>query len=287
MAQPLKQQAVGDHVRRLRTRHGLSLRDLAARTGFSPSFLSQVENGQASPSISSMERIAHALGVTLGEFFVAAAPGRGGHVLRSSDRRILESGWSQASIESLGGAGEVLEPVLITLAPGGRSGKHPYGHSAEEFALVLEGEVALRLGPEDHALKAGDTATILPGELRVWCNEGGVPARILLVSTRIIPVASRPGRGHGPPRLREEAKRVLRALVLFDTQNPSALLPLKRIAIKALDGDEGAAAQALQDLDNGGFIETDTTGWETGQVTAPGRGAIGEEAAPPTGGMNR
>ncbi len=74
----LKQRVVGEHVRRLRTDGGLSLRALAGQTGFSPSFISQLENGQVSPSISSMERIAEALGVTLGEFFVAAAGGRAG-----------------------------------------------------------------------------------------------------------------------------------------------------------------------------------------------------------------
>jgi transcriptional regulator with XRE-family HTH domain len=190
MPRPLKQQAVGDHLRRLRTRRGLSLRDLAAATGFSPSFISQVENGQASPSISSMERIAHAVGVTLGEFFLAASTGRGGHVLRSADRRVLKSGWSSATIASLADAGEALEAVLITLAARGRSGKHPYGHAVEEFALVLKGEVTLTLGPEDHVLREGDTATILPGELRLWRNRAKASARILLVSARPMSVAA-------------------------------------------------------------------------------------------------
>jgi transcriptional regulator with XRE-family HTH domain len=45
------------------------LKVLAEQTGFSVSFLSQVENGQASHSISTMEHIATALGVTLGQFF--------------------------------------------------------------------------------------------------------------------------------------------------------------------------------------------------------------------------
>jgi ribosome-binding protein aMBF1 (putative translation factor) len=53
MSASLTQQAVGEYVRRLRTGRSLSVRELAARTGFSPSFISQVENGQASPSISS------------------------------------------------------------------------------------------------------------------------------------------------------------------------------------------------------------------------------------------
>jgi quercetin dioxygenase-like cupin family protein len=75
-----------------------------------------------------------------------------------------------------------LEPVLITLNAGGRSGKHPTGHPAEEFALILEGTVILTLGPEEHVLEPGDTVTILPGELRVWRNDGTLPGRFLLVS---------------------------------------------------------------------------------------------------------
>jgi transcriptional regulator with XRE-family HTH domain len=257
MPLPLKQQAVGDHVRRLRTRQGLSLRELATRTDFSASFISQVENGQASPSISSMERIAHALGVTIGEFFVAAAPGRGGHVLRSSERRMLASGWSNATIESLDEAGEALEAVMITLEAGGRSGKHPYGHATEEFAFVIDGLVELTLGPEDHVLKVGDAATILPGELRLWRNPGKLPARILLVSARRLASKSRP---RDKPRLSESAQQVLRAMVSFDDQHPSAPLPLKRIATKALAGDAEAATKALQELDAGGYLRTDTMG---------------------------
>ena len=49
---------LGQSLRRLRESRHISLRVLAEQTDFSASFLSQVENGQASPSISSMERIA-------------------------------------------------------------------------------------------------------------------------------------------------------------------------------------------------------------------------------------
>lgn len=180
----LKQQAVGLHVRELRTRAKMSLRALAERTEFSPSFISQVENGQVSPSIASMERIAFALGVTLGEFFAAASRGASGTIVRAAERAVLSSSWSAASVAALSSMSghRGLEPVLITLDPGGRSGKHPAPHAAEEFAFVLEGEVTLTLGPERHHLAAGDAATILPRELRLWENSGKHPARVLVVS---------------------------------------------------------------------------------------------------------
>lgn len=180
----LKQQTVGLHVRELRSAAGLSLRALAERTDFSPSFISQVENGQVSPSIASMERIAAALGVTLGEFFAAAARGASGAIVRAAERTVLPSSWSAASVAALSpmAGHRHLEPVLITLEPGGRSGKHPAPHATEEFAFVLEGEVTLTLGLERHRLSAGDAATILPRELRVWENGGSHPARVLVVS---------------------------------------------------------------------------------------------------------
>jgi transcriptional regulator with XRE-family HTH domain len=180
----LKQQAVGLHVRELRTAAGMSLRGLAERTDFSPSFISQVENGQVSPSIASMERIAGALGVTLGEFFAAASRGAAGTIVRAADRTVLASSWSAASVAALSSMSghRDLEPVLITLEPGGRSGKHPAPHATEEFAFVLEGEVTVTLGFERHRLCAGDAATILPRELRLWENAGTRPARVLVVS---------------------------------------------------------------------------------------------------------
>lgn len=138
-----------------------------------------------SPSIASMEKIANVLGVTLGEFFAAAAQGDAALIVRVADRLRMSSAWSQATIEVLGPvAGRRLEPVLITLEPGGRSAKHPVAHSSEEFAYVLAGQATLTLGPEEHLLKTGDAATLRPGELRRWENRGGATARVLIVASR-------------------------------------------------------------------------------------------------------
>jgi transcriptional regulator with XRE-family HTH domain len=183
----LKQQAVGEHVRRLRVEAGVSVRALARQSGFSPSFISQVENGQVSPSISSMEKIATAVGVSLGDFFGAVADAEGGLIVRAGDRHGLSSGWSNAEIEALIAPGSLarLEAMLITLRKGGRSGRHPYAHSREEFAFVMQGEVILTLGPEDHRLRRGDAATILPGELRLWRNESRAPARVMIITSPV------------------------------------------------------------------------------------------------------
>jgi transcriptional regulator with XRE-family HTH domain len=177
---------LGEAVRRLREQRQFSLRTLAERTGFSASFMSQVENGQASPSISSMERIASALGVTLAEFF-QAAQGTPPAVVRRDSRPALSSEWSQAQLEALGtaGAGARLLPVLVTLQPGGASGRgaHPVGH--EEFALVIAGSVMLTLGEVEHTLAEGDAVTIPAGTPRRWHNGATEPTRVLMVAVRV------------------------------------------------------------------------------------------------------
>lgn len=173
-------------MRRLREARGLTLRAVAERAGFSASFLSQVENEQASPSISSMERIAAALGVTLGEFFQTAERESPAQVVRASARHTLYSEWSKARLESLasGALNRKLQPVLVTLKAGGSSGKRPHPAPFEEFGLVLTGSVVLTTDNHEQVLSEGDAVTIQGGALRRWHNPTTEATQIVIVATR-------------------------------------------------------------------------------------------------------
>ena len=125
----------GEVLKARREALGLSLRTLAARVKFSASFLSQVETGQASPSIASLERIAGELGLTLASLF-AASPGSAGAVVRGDSREGFTSSWSRARLESLMPPGtdvSTLEAISVTLQPGGVSGKHLTVHATDQF----------------------------------------------------------------------------------------------------------------------------------------------------------
>lgn len=182
------EQSLGAAIRRLRDDHRLSVRTLASKCGFSASFISQVELNQASPSLSSLERIAYGLGVTLGQFFQASesiAP----TVIRSSRRPMLQSGWSRSQIESLGppGIGSRLEALLITMRPGGSSGGRAHSHETELFAIVLAGEVRLELGDTTQLLRRGDAITIPPGTPHRWENKAAKAVQLIKVSPRLAP----------------------------------------------------------------------------------------------------
>jgi transcriptional regulator with XRE-family HTH domain len=186
---------VGKRIRQLRTDRGLSTRALAGQTGFSPSFISQVEHGQVSPSIASLERIAAVLGVTLGGFFTepSSSPVT---VVRVTDRQELTSEWSCAAIEALGptGNGRMLEPLMLTLAPQGRSSTRFHAALGEQFALVYEGEVTLTLPEGAHVLCQGDAVSIAAEIAHQWENTGPGSARVLLVAVR-----TGAARGNTPP----------------------------------------------------------------------------------------
>jgi len=180
-------QVIGEHIRRLRLKRHVSLRAFAVQTGFSPSFISQLENGQVSPSLGSMQKIADALGVTLGEFFAAATIGEESLIVRPADRRRLDSTWTDAHLEALGSMARSrrLEPVLAIFGPGGKSGKHTHASSHEEFAFVVKGRVTLTLGDEESELVPGDAVTLPAQAPHQWENRSPENVEILLISSRL------------------------------------------------------------------------------------------------------
>ena len=187
MSTPVDPQVIGEHIRRLRSDRRISVRAFAAQTGFSPSFISQLENGQVSPSLGSLHKIAEALGVTLGEFFAATETGEETLIVRPDIRRRMDSTWTDAHVEALGPMSPNLnlEPVLAIFGPGGKSGKHPHAHSREEFAFIVKGQVMLTLADEQNTVGPGDAVTLPPHAPRLWENRTSAVAEILMVSSRL------------------------------------------------------------------------------------------------------
>jgi XRE family transcriptional regulator, regulator of sulfur utilization len=180
-----KQTPLGELVRQRREELGMSVRTLAAGSGFSPSFISQVENGQASPSIASLQKITACLSSTIADLFRS---GELPHtaVIRADQRPQINSDWSKAHLESLRTSGTAkLEPVLITLRAGGASGKHPHALPSEQFVFILSGEVTLVLDDaSEQLLQQGDAVTIAPHKPIYWINKSSESTQLLVVSNR-------------------------------------------------------------------------------------------------------
>jgi quercetin dioxygenase-like cupin family protein len=183
---PTIETRIGLEVKRMRERAGLSLRAFADRAGFSPSFISQLENGQVSPSIASLEKIAAQLNMTVKDFF-AASSGHDTPVIRAAERPTFRSSWSKAQVAALTsmGTGHALEALMVTLEPGGESAKHPSPTRYDQFAIVFSGTLELTLGDETLVLAAGDAVQIAAGLGHRWVNRQRRAAQVVLVSRRL------------------------------------------------------------------------------------------------------
>lgn len=154
-AAPAHSQAIGTVIRNLRKTRNLTLRDLAAMTDLSPSYISSVERGKAMPSIASLQKIGAVFGTNvLGLLTHSYEPPN--LLVRAHSRRVLDSD-TGVRIEDLSTAGSNLEPLLFTFQPGcGSDGV--ISHEGEEFLFVLSGELHLRLdGIDDYFLNPGDS----------------------------------------------------------------------------------------------------------------------------------
>ncbi len=174
---------LGKKLKAARRERGYSLEELARRTGFSKSFLSQVENGKNSPSISGLTKITQALGIALSEVF---SDERAGQVCfqKRADRPAFDA--AQGRLRLAFGASQVpnrkMEPIFLTLEPGGES-QGTYTHDGEEFGTVLEGILVFELGGREYVMEAGDSIYFSSTIPHRWRNPGPGVMRALWVVT--------------------------------------------------------------------------------------------------------
>ena len=183
---PLAPAAVGARVKALREASGLSLRELAERSGVSAPMLSQVERGETSPTLTVAARIASGLDLRLSQLLRldeggavtivrAAQRTRGGNRRRGHGFEVLTS--SQP--------GQRAELSLHTLAPGGSTGApdDPPMHEpgSRETALVEAGPVVLVCDGQRYLLDAGDCVTFDADLPHHFENPGNQDAVLLAV----------------------------------------------------------------------------------------------------------
>ncbi len=160
MARPpsLDMAEVGRRVRALRRERGLSLDQLAERSGVSVSMLSTVERGQKVPSILVMGQIATALDTSIGRLVEAQGAPRV-VVLRAGKQRIVKDprGIERRSLSPVL-PGIEFELVRLTLAPGVDAGTFPPHHAgSREYLAVETGTLTLTLAGTEYVLRAGDS----------------------------------------------------------------------------------------------------------------------------------
>ncbi len=173
---------VGMRLRALREARNLSMRALAAASGLSANALSMIERGKTSPSVSTLYKLADALGVPITAFFTMEEKPLDEVVFIPAAERPRVP-FSRGVWEGLGGERFVgrVEPFVLTLESGAMSGPHHLVHSGHEFVFCLRGELEYVVENKIYRLHAGDSLLFAANLRHRWRNPGNVVTNVLFV----------------------------------------------------------------------------------------------------------
>ncbi|GAA0965716.1 cupin domain-containing protein [Acrocarpospora macrocephala] len=173
---------VGARIRVLRSRRGLTLKEVAERTGISTSMLSMLERGVSNASVGTLVSVASALGLHMYDLFDRPDQGAGSPVTRLAEQTLIRAGEGTTRRVAHNDTQAGVELAVNTYEPGGASGPRATHHGGREFGVVVSGSLTVELDGEIYELAEGDVIAYPstrphrivnsgPGEaVAVWIN---------------------------------------------------------------------------------------------------------------------
>ena len=197
-------ETLGTRIRQERLAAGFSVRGLAARTNVSPSLISQIELGRATPSVATLWAVATELGISIGDLFNGSEP-----TVRSAASALhaaVQRHGTRKAITLAGGvrwerltpaSDEDVEFIHISYSVGAEScpADSLSRHGGKEYGYVVSGTLGVQIGEKRYVVRANDSVSFESTQPhRLW-TVGDDPA----VAVWIV-VNRRGGTGDAPAR---------------------------------------------------------------------------------------
>lgn len=172
---------IGDKIKQLRLKHGLTQKELADRCELSKGFISLVESDQTVPSLTTLSDILEVLGTTFEEFFAKDKSKLISFKKEDMFVKDMENGGAITWLVSTAQE-KSMEPILIEL-PSGCESEFDTPHTGEEFGYVLKGFITLCVGIQRTKLKKGDAFYFKADKEHKIVNHGKTEASVLWVAS--------------------------------------------------------------------------------------------------------
>jgi len=172
---------LGERIRALRQRHGLSISAVARATELSKTSISTIEAGTGNPSLETLWRIANALGVTLGALFEKSTEATVTVVRRSAGPSFVSRSGVRGRLISPAGAQRRTEVLEITFDRAATYASEPHGPGTEELLICTEGEITTGPSSSPVLVGEGDAVTFTADVAHRYSSDG--PARAIIVMT--------------------------------------------------------------------------------------------------------
>lgn len=173
---------IGNKIKEIRTRLGISQKELADKVDLTPSFISQLENNQISPSLSSFLQIAEAIGISPTDLLQKEKKRdeadwlfRKDHTLQSLLKR--EKGYSLFNIVS----NDKTSAYLTVINAGAELASHFLNSKKNELIHVLKGTVSVKIENSEKMLSPGDSIYLKHSLPSVWKNASDEETELLVI----------------------------------------------------------------------------------------------------------
>ncbi|OHX10779.1 cupin domain-containing protein [Chromobacterium sphagni] len=148
---------VGARLRMVRTRFGLSQRELAKRAGVTNGTISLIEQNRVSPSVSSLKKVLEGLPITLAEFFTFDAAPQQPRVFYQADE-LPNLGNAEINLMLVGTGHDKRDIAILRerYQPGADTGPDMLVHEGQEGGVIIRGSIEVTVGNESRVLGPGD-----------------------------------------------------------------------------------------------------------------------------------
>lgn len=162
---------VGLAINVIRKKQKIFLKDVAEKAGISPSMLSQIEKGNANPSLKTIKAIANVLNVPIFKLFLENYEEKNEiNILKKDDRKIISTENINYELISPKISTELEVMKIIFNKKNAESSSKPEAHKGEEIALVLQGKVEITIENESVIMNKGDSVHIPASKAHKWKN---------------------------------------------------------------------------------------------------------------------
>lgn len=178
---------IGTKMHLLRQGEGLSLQQLAERSGVSAAAIHKIERNTMVPTITTLMKLARALDRSVSYFVEEETDNTSSAVLvRAKDRDTLFASRDGVKMENIAGpfGRFALAGAIVTVAPGLDSGRSPLAHSGEELVYMLRGALEFEIDAT-YRLGEGDSLHLRTDRPHRWRNSSPRPAKALWISLRL------------------------------------------------------------------------------------------------------
>lgn len=171
---------IGTKIKNLRVLNGLTQEELAVRCDLTKGFISQLENNNNEPSISTLTDILRALGTNLRDFFNDEEDNQ--VVFTKDDYFVNKENTHEITWLIPNSQKNDMEPILVTIMPNSSLPKD-MPHEGQEFGYVLKGKIKLVVGNNVYSIKAGESFYYKTNKVHYLINQSNDIAKVMWIST--------------------------------------------------------------------------------------------------------